>query len=500
MKKLIILCLVLLTAFNCMAQFRLSGSVPGAAGADSITINIPFVYGYYRENNIIINVDNKGNFSKLIDVSEQKFATFEYHGIKTTLLLTPGKAVSFRINLRDTVLSHFKGSASVENQLLYELKMDEIPFFGKGFGKDNPFAKYSNEDQQERVIKPWFAIRDEKLAKINAAKIPPATKALIAQEVKSEAIVQLVHFGRSTGKNRETLAQFFLTIYEHVSMTPEVFPAGPMFYQMANANGARMEGETYLQIEADKATGKKSVLKYYNITADSGINLAKRNGTMFLHWLPVRNTYDKRVAESWLAQAIVVQCYEKDITYTLPLMNEMTTNFPNSKYLPKLTGMVNNLRAALAANQGNGDIHIIDGFEKMTSINQVIASLKGKVVYLDVWGTWCGPCKEEIKHNPALKQHFKGKDVVFVYMDMDNDIQDKRWREFIAVNGITGYHLRKNNEQILLFWEELLPGQKDKQNFYPTYFIFDKNGKLVEPLAKRPSDGVELYRQIEKYL
>ncbi|RYY37022.1 MAG: TlpA family protein disulfide reductase [Sphingobacteriaceae bacterium] len=500
MKKLIIFGIALLTALNGMAQFRISGSVPGAAGNDSITINIPFVHGYYRENNINIPVDNKGHFSKLINVNEQKFATLEYHGLKSTLLLTPGKAISVCVNIKDTTLSHFTGSAAAENKLLYELKMDEIPFFGKGFGKDNPFAKYNNQEQQEQVIKPWFAIRDKKIAKISASKLPAAVKVLIIQEVKAEAIVQLVHFARSTGKNRKTLAEFLLDLYKDVSLVPEVFPAGPMFYQMADVNGSRMEGEAYLQIEADKAAGKNSLLKYYNLTVDSGKNLANRNGSIFLHWIPIRNTYDKRVAEAWLAQAIVVQYFEKDITSTLPLMDEMTSYFPNSKYLPKLTSMVNGLRTTLAANQNKSDIKIIDGFEKMTSIGQVISAFKGKVIYLDIWGTWCGPCKQEIKYNPALKQYFNNKDVVFLYIDMDDDAQDKRWREFIALNGVTGHHLRKNNTQIASFWDELLPGQEDKQNFYPTYFIFDRKGKLVEPLAKRPSDGAELYRQIEKYL
>jgi thiol-disulfide isomerase/thioredoxin len=63
---------------------------------------------------------------------------------------------------------------------------------------------------------------------------------------------------------------------------------------------------------------------------------------------------------------------------------------------------------------------------------------------LDIWGTWCGPCKEELRFNPQLKQYFKGKDVAFVYLDMDDDAKDGQWRDFIKVNGMTGLHLRKS--------------------------------------------------------
>ena len=81
-------------------------------------------------------------------------------------------------------------------------------------------------------------------------------------------------------------------------------------------------------------------------------------------------------------------------------------------------------------------------------MNALVKSFKGKVVYLDIWGTWCGPCKDELTYVPELKAHFKGKDVVYIYLDMDEDDKDATWREFIKVNNMEGLHLRKNRKTI----------------------------------------------------
>ena len=139
-------------------------------------------------------------------------------------------------------------------------------------------------------------------------------------------------------------------------------------------------------------------------------------------------------------------------------------------------------------------------FEKISSIYDVINRLKGKVVYLDVWGTWCGPCKEELKYTPELKVRFKDKDVAFVYLDLDEDNLDSQWRAFIITNNMEGLHLRKSRQTIVPFWKELLANSEDKEEYYPQYFIFDKEGKLVVSKAKRPSEKEELYTQIEQFL
>lgn len=75
----------------------------------------------------------------------------------------------------------------------------------------------------------------------------------------------------------------------------------------------------------------------------------------------------------------------------------------------------------------------------------------------------------------------------------------EKWRQFIALHELTGYHLTRTSKTLEAWWEELL-GTKDVPRSYPTYMIFDRKGNLVTDQALRPSDGEALYLQLEETL
>ncbi|UMQ40849.1 MULTISPECIES: TlpA family protein disulfide reductase [Bacteroidota] len=53
-----------------------------------------------------------------------------------------------------------------------------------------------------------------------------------------------------------------------------------------------------------------------------------------------------------------------------------------------------------------------------------LSSLKGKVVFINFWATWCPPCIHEMPSINELKKSYKGNDdIVFLMVDVDNDIQ-----------------------------------------------------------------------------
>ena len=119
-----------------------------------------------------------------------------------------------------------------------------------------------------------------------------------------------------------------------------------------------------------------------------------------------------------------------------------------------------------------------------------LESLKGKLVYIDIWGTWCYPCIQEI---PALKEieiEFREKDIYFVSIC----IRDKK-------ENFLNFVKEKNLSGIQLFAPDIdIPFFKDYQlKTVPRYILIDKEGKIIDANSFKPSDP-KLKEQILEYL
>jgi thiol-disulfide isomerase/thioredoxin len=124
-----------------------------------------------------------------------------------------------------------------------------------------------------------------------------------------------------------------------------------------------------------------------------------------------------------------------------------------------------------------------------------LSDFKGKVVYLDFWGTWCQPCMREMTESaPALKKQFEGREVVFLYVSQ-GDPED-RWKQtlidkqFTSVNSV---HLREPRESRQVATDYQV-------NQWPTYWLIGRDGRIVDTHAPRPSDGDKTVAAIEQVL
>jgi thiol-disulfide isomerase/thioredoxin len=108
-----------------------------------------------------------------------------------------------------------------------------------------------------------------------------------------------------------------------------------------------------------------------------------------------------------------------------------------------------------------------------------LRSLKGKVVLVDMWATWCGPCKKEIPYLQELEAAMHGKEVAFVSISTDKAEDKEKWKAFVNEKKLGGIQL-------------FAGGWSDMQKFYevngiPRFMVFDKQGNIVSVDAPRPS-------------
>lgn len=155
------------------------------------------------------------------------------------------------------------------------------------------------------------------------------------------------------------------------------------------------------------------------------------------------------------------------------------TRFATDKRFLRLATRLYSTKLAISGGQTAPDFTLPD----INSQSVSLSDYRGKTVYLEFTGTWCGPCREEI---PAMKElQKKCKDnpnVQFLAVWVEGTIDKAAWAKFVRETELGGVHLYSQNQ----FAGKV--AQLYKIFGVPTFMIIDKSGKIVSSLAKRPSE------------
>lgn len=115
-----------------------------------------------------------------------------------------------------------------------------------------------------------------------------------------------------------------------------------------------------------------------------------------------------------------------------------------------------------------------------------------KVLYVDVYATWCAPCLEEMKYAPEIQKYYAKEDVVFVNLCLQSS--EKNWKQLVSKKKMKGENYFLNEDESKLFMGNYNIGG------FPTYLLIDKKGQVSTTQAPRPSENENLKKVITQLI
>lgn len=137
----------------------------------------------------------------------------------------------------------------------------------------------------------------------------------------------------------------------------------------------------------------------------------------------------------------------------------------------------------------NNEVAIMNELTLNTSIiGALVNQNPDKVLYIDIWGTWCGPCRQEFPHSHRLHEKVDANQVAFIYLCVASGKEN--WEAMIKEEKLKGQHYLLDRELENALFKEI-----GGQRYYPRYVIINKSGGIEDSVAPSPSSP-----EIEKLL
>ncbi|MEP6647480.1 MAG: TlpA disulfide reductase family protein [Saprospiraceae bacterium] len=401
-------------------------------------------------------LDKMGNFSMSFPWKGAYPADF-YHGDEmTSMYLIPGDSLKLSLDTKafDETLKYGGKGSDVNNYMAQKfLQFPNVSGNEYNLG-ENDFTKYID------------SVHTAELEHFNQywAKIPLKSPAVDA--FMDYALAE-INYGWGGAKSE------YPGLYAYINQLKEPLIVSEHYYDYmkklsvnnpkAMLSSAYLEYVTgYVNSETRKLFQQDSTRKYFDVKQE----FVEQNFSgslkeyVFANWI-----YDLLTDENNIAKA-------------KPLFEKYIKAVKNNMYSSILEHVMSNA-SLLAVGNLAPDFKCMDFDGNMVSLSD----FKGKVVYLDIWASWCGPCRMEIPYARKLEGKLEGKNVIFLCVSIDED--ENAWRKIIAEKEMKGVHLISKGSFA-----------SDVAKLYnvtgiPHYIIIDQEGNIVNINAKRPSEGVQ---------
>ena len=438
----------------------LRGHLDHAPAGDSVRLEYTGHYG--RQRAIKAPLSPAGNFAlTLKDLKGGTPAIFNYAGQRTSMYLSPGDQLQFSLDFSrfDETLRYSGGGAAVNNYLAESLYKFE---YGPAGAVPRPEYTPATTAAQLRAVADGFRRQRQAFlaAYAQAHSLPADFQRNAALDIDlhwANTLLEYPAYVRSQTKRPAALpAEYFdflqqlpLRTLDPLLKTDRGLDGNTALMRLLTSYTERLVPTGALSTDPAEAARL-----YAQATADFGPTAARDRAMMQLFAWKLADNLD-----GVLAAYPTFRAQNRDSTFGRDLRRMLSQQL------------------VLRPGQPAPAFTLVDHEGRSVSLSE----LRGKVVYLDFWGTWCGPCLQEMPASLALRQKFAGRDVVFVYIAVGD--AEAKWQRVLAAEHLTGpgsVHLRAVGQEVPTRYQV---------NKYPTYWLIGRDGRIVAGDAPRPSGG-----------
>lgn len=213
---------------------------------------------------------------------------------------------------------------------------------------------------------------------------------------------------------------------------------------------------------------------------------------MLFNWY--KNNLKGRVQEVAMANVILEDASNESYSAGIPaLFDQFKELHSSSSLMPALNEAVqknikfNNIEIP-------EDVHLLNT-DSVRSFKEIADRYLGKVIFVDIWATWCSPCRQSFAHVKPLQQYAKENDIVLLYISVDRPTDAELWKKLAAYYDLKGEHVIINESFKMDIYNIF---GNNGALYLPHCAIINKKGELQFKKAASPEEMDKLAKQLQE--
>ncbi len=391
---------------------------------DSVSINV-------MDIDTLIALDAEGKAAVTLSVKEAQYGMAQYKWKRSPVYFEPGKDISITWDMTPSELT--------------------IAFEGENADKNNFI---NSKEMKGPVMRDYGRTEDELL------------KQLEEYQTEDFKILENKGFDKTfTEKEKQRVAYWIYGILWQYASSKECSDA--VYTQLQSLI---KEDEWLLQL-SEYTNYMRGVVSVMANREQSASNANERTVNEMEY--VINNIKNQKLKEFLLGITAISYINDKGVNNTDRIKALVEENITDKEILAAFqAAYANGATLAQGCPSPNFSMTSIDGKE------YTLADFKGKVVYIDIWATWCAPCQEELPKLQKLEETFQGTNICFVSMSIDKD--KAAWEKQVKDQKLGGIQLYAGPDS--KFCDDY------KVKGIPHFILIDAEGNIIEANMTRPSE------------